>query len=56
MCKDVFVEGHERLDVVEDQNRFLIKMEELKSYIVEFNEDGIIKAKDYPVDCVMRGE
>ena len=56
MCKDVFVEGHERPDVVEDQNRFLTKMEELKSYMVEFNEDGVMKAKDYPVHCAMRGE
>ena len=56
MHKDVFVEGHEWSDVVEDRNYFLIKLEELKPYIVEFNEDSVIKAKDYPADCVMGGE
>lgn len=41
--KDVFVDGHERSDVVEDRKRFLEKMEELKPYLVEFNEDGTMK-------------
>ena len=54
--KDVFIDGHERPDVVEDRNRFLAKMEELKPYMVEFNEDGAMKAKDYPVDCAVGGE
>ena len=31
-------------------------MEELKPYIVEFNEDGAMKAKDYPVDSAVGGE
>lgn len=53
MRKDVFVDGHEQPDVVEDRNRFLTKIEELKSYVVEVNEDGAIKAKDYPVDCAV---
>ena len=56
MRKDIFIEGHERPDVVEDQNRFLTKIEELKSYMVEFNEDGVMKAKDYPVDCIVEDE
>ena len=38
--KDVFVDGHERSDVVEDRKNFLQKMEELKPYIVEFEENG----------------
>ena len=42
--------------MVEDQNRFLTKLEELKSYMVEFNEDGAIKAKNYPIDCAVGGE
>ena len=48
--KDVFIDGHKQPDVVEDQNRFLTKMKKLKPYIIEFNEDGAIKAKDYPVN------
>ena len=56
MGKDVFVDAHEWPDVVEDQNCFLTKIEELKLYMVEFNEDDAMKAKDYPVDCAVKGE
>ena len=51
--KDVFIDGYKRPDMVKDQNRFLIKIEELKPYMIEFNEDGAKKAKHYPVDCVV---
>lgn len=43
MKKDIFVDGHEWSDVVKDYKRFLNKMEELKLYLVEFNEDGTMK-------------
>ena len=51
MKKDVFVHGHERPDVVEDRERFLKTMKELERYLVEFEEDGIMKAKNHPSDC-----
>ena len=51
--KDVFVNGHERPDVVEDCERFLKTMEEPKPYMVEFNEDGTMKDKEYPLDCAI---
>ena len=54
--KDVFMDGHERSDVVEDRSNFLKKMEELKPYMVEFNEDSTIKPKAYPPNCVVKGE
>ncbi len=54
--KDVFVDGHERSDIVEDRAKFLKKMEELKPYIVEFFEDGTMKPKVYPFDCALGGE
>lgn len=53
MPKDVFVDGHERLDVVEDRANFLKKMEELKPFLVEFSEDGTMKSKIYAFDCVV---
>ena len=53
--KDVFVDGHERSDVVEDRKNFLQKMEELKPYIVEFEENGTMKPKIYPSDCAVGG-
>lgn len=37
--KDVFIDEHERPDVVEDRANFLKVMEDLKPYIVEFKED-----------------
>lgn len=54
--KDVFIDGHERPDVVEDRNKFLQKMEELKPYLVEFKKDGTMKEKIYPSDCAVDGE
>ena len=55
MRKDVFIDGHKRLDVVEDRNNFLTKIEDLKLYMVEFEEDGKMKPKDYPSDCAVGG-
>ena len=54
--KDVFVDGHERSDVVEDRKNFLTKMEELKSCVVEFEEDGTMKPKAYPSNCAVGGD
>lgn len=42
--------------MVEDQNYFLIKIEELKLYMIEFNKDSTIKAKDYPIDYAVESE
>lgn len=53
--KDVFVDGHERPNVVEDWKKFLHQMEELKPYLVEFNEDRTMKEKIYPADCAVGG-
>ena len=56
MRKDVFIDGHERSNVLEDHKNFLRRIEELKPYMVEFEEDGAIKEKVYPSDCVVEGE
>ena len=56
VCKDVFVDEHKQSDIVKDHINFLRKMEELKPYIVKFDENGKMKPKVYPSDCVMRGE
>ncbi len=56
VCKDVFVDGHEQSDVVEDRANFLKKMEELKPYMFEFFEDGAMKPKVYPSNCVVGGK
>lgn len=54
--KDVLIDGHERPDVVEDRANFLKVMEDLKPDMVEFEEDGTMKAKVYPDDCVVEGQ
>ena len=48
MNKDIFTDGHEQLDIIEDCKNFLKKMKEFKSYIVEFKENDAIK-KDLPI-------
>lgn len=56
VCKNVFVDGHKPTDVSEDHKIFLEKMKELKPYIVEFDELGVIKPKVYPPDCTIGGD
>lgn len=51
----MFIDGHERPDVVKDCKVFLEKIEPLKHYIVEFDENGAIKPKVYPLDCAVGG-
>lgn len=56
MHKDVFIDKHERSDMVEDRNKFLTRIEDLKPYIVEFEENGVMKPKIYSSDCAVGGE
>ena len=53
--KGVYVDGHERQDVVEYRERFIESLEELWPYIVEFEDDGTIVNKVYPENCVVGG-
>lgn len=55
VCKRVFINRHERLDMVEYRNKFLSEMKALKPYLVEFEEDSSIKSKVYPENCTVRG-
>ena len=54
--KDVFVDGHERSDVVEDRKKFLSTMKDLEPYLVKFEEDGSMKTKEYPDNCAVGGD
>lgn len=54
--KDMFIDGHKRSDVVEDRNKFLTRMKDLKPYMVEFEENDAMKYKISLSDCVMKGE
>ena len=53
--KNVFIDGHERPDVVQDRNAFVQTLETLAEYLVEFDEDGTIKDKVYPPGCEVYG-
>ena len=56
VCINVFVDGHKQSDVIEDCASFLKRIKEFKSYIVEFNQDKIVKPKVYLFDCTVGGE
>jgi hypothetical protein len=49
--KGIFIDGHERPDVVEYRKEFLKEMWRLSAYFVEFTQDGQMMEKIYPADC-----
>lgn len=53
--KDVFVDKYEQFDIMKDYKNFFIKMEELKLYMVKFEEDGIMNPKLCLSNCVIKG-
>lgn len=56
MHKDIFTDGHKQSDIVEDCKNFLKKIKELKPYMIEFEEDSLIKPKIYLFNRVIRGD
>ena len=48
--KDVFGNEYEWSDIVKNHANFLRRMEEIKPYIVEFDQDGAMKPKVYFFD------
>lgn len=53
--RDIFIDGYERPDVVEDRQKFLRIMKDLEPYLVKFEEDGSMKTKNYPDNCAVGG-
>ena len=51
----MFIDAHERVDVVEDQKVFLKIISDLEPYLVEFDSERNIKDKIYPDDCQVEG-
>lgn len=41
--------------MVQDCHNFLKVIKEWEPYLDEFNEDGTIKAKENPSDCIIKG-
>ena len=54
--KDVFVEEYEQSDMVKDQKQFLKTMKKLEPYLIEFQKNNTMKAKNYFSDCKVRGD
>lgn len=52
--KNVFVDKYEQPDVVEDCEKFLNIMKDLKPYLVEFEEDESMKTKNYLNHCAIK--
>lgn len=51
--KDVFIDRYEWPDMVEDHINFLKIMEDLKPYMIEFEEDRTMKPKVYPNNYII---
>lgn len=56
MKKDVFVDKHEQLDVIDDRRQFLTLMKEIWPYLVEFKKDDIMKDKNYFSNYAIKDE
>lgn len=52
--KNVFIDRYEWPNMVENCKKFLSIIKNLKLYLVEFKEDGSMKIKNYPDDCIVR--
>lgn len=53
--KDVFINKHKKLDIIQACENFVKVMKELKPYFIKFNEDGTMKNKEYLLDYAIRG-
>ena len=52
----MFINGHKRLDVIEDCKHFLKIIKELEPYFVEFDKTGQMILKVYPSNCEVGGD
>lgn len=51
----MFIDGHEREDVVKYKETFLEEIRLFLPYFVEFSEDGSILEKNYSDNCAVAG-
>lgn len=54
LYKDIFVNGHEQSNIVNNCKNFLKKIEEFKPYVMKFEKDDIMKLKVYPSSCIIK--
>lgn len=53
--KCVFLDEHERLDMIEYRTQFVNKLEVIGPYLLEFRDDGSMEKKVYPSNCTVNG-
>lgn len=53
MYENVFIDKYKWKNVMKDYKIFLKKIEELKSYIIEFNKNKTMKLIVYLSDCAI---
>lgn len=51
----MFIDRYEQPDVIKDHKVFLNKIKKLKSYIVKFDKNDVIKPKAYLLNYVVIG-
>lgn len=51
----MFIDGHEREDVIKYKETFLEKMRLFLTYFMEFSKHNAILEKIYPDDCAIGG-
>lgn len=54
--KNVLITRYKHSNMIKNYNKFLIKIENLKSYIVKFEENSVIKPKIYLFNYVVKDE
>lgn len=54
--KDIFVNRYKKADMIKDCANFLKKIEKLKPFLIEFNEDSTMRSKMYFSNCIVRNE
>ncbi len=52
--KNVFIDRHERSDMVKYYNRYWKEIEAIKPYLIEFKGDSSMKSKVYLKKCAVR--
>lgn len=52
----MYIDKYKQFDIVEDCIKFFKKMQELKPYMVEFNQNCTMKPKVYSPNYVIEGE
>lgn len=53
ICKNVFINKYEQLNIVEDYKVLFDMIKKQESYIVKFDENNLIKLKIYLLNCVV---